>query len=359
MTSTWQLTNFNQVTNVGGVFATASSTCYVAFSDNSQGPGVGHTTDNGATWSLDIPNGSLNTDTARDKRGNEILTTIGAIFASYEGGCYEKIAGKDITFSQNVETFSEESFGVSGVHYPDGVTGNEVNGVGVSTDGGKTWSFHDIGLPSGDYPARYGAFPSETTWYVGSGSWSDVPVKNKVSPLSRNMTSLDVNSRVTVSREGTRYRHDKVESDYHWGAISKTTDGGRTFEKVFESRDYYMNEIDCSTTEICMAVGENGDSAVVLRTEDGGKSWATVMSVTSPLGENLMGCKMLSDTEAWVSGGTFDGGMVGHYYHTMDGGKTWDMQSLKNGYSMDLSFSDGTGCSPAMRELSSSVAMLK
>ena len=67
------------MTNVGGVFATASSTCYVAFSDNSQGPGVGHTTDNGATWSLDIPNGSLNTDTARDKRGNEILTTIGAI----------------------------------------------------------------------------------------------------------------------------------------------------------------------------------------------------------------------------------------------------------------------------------------
>ena len=229
----------------------------------------------------------------------------------------------------------------------------------MSTDGGKTWSFHDIELPSGDYPARYGAFPSETTWYVGSGSWSDAPVKNKVSPLSRNMTSLDVNSRVTVSREGTRYRHDKVESDYHWGAISKTTDGGRTFEKVFESRDYYMNEIDCSATEICMAVGENGDSAVVLRTEDGGKSWATVMSVTSLLGENLMGCKMLSDTEAWVSGGTFDGGMVGHYYHTMDGGKTWDMQSLKNGYSMDLSFSDGTGCSPAMREHSSSVAMLK
>jgi hypothetical protein len=245
------------------------------------------------------------------------------------------------------------------VHYPDGVIGDEVNGVGVSTDGGYSWSFFDTGLSSGQYPARYGAFPSDTTWYVGSGSWSDSPAHSKISPINRNSTSLEINSRVTINKAGGAHFRQGSATNYHWGAISKTTDGGKTFKKVYDSSEYYVNEIDCATTEICMAVAENDEGAIALRTENGGITWNTVMTVSSRNGESLMGCKMLSESEAWVSGGTFDGGMVGHYYHTTDSGKTWDMQALQNAYSMDLSFSDGTGYSPAMRELSSTVAVLK
>jgi hypothetical protein len=355
----WQLTNFDQVTNVGGVFATSPSECYVAFSDNSKGPGVGYSNDYGSTWSLDVPNGSLNTDTARDTKGNEIITTIGAIFASHDGSTYEPIEGKDITFSQNVETFGEQSFGVTGTHYPNGPVGEEINGVAVSSDGGVSWSFFDTGLSIDHYPARYAAFPSDTTWYVGSGIWSSSPVRSKVSATDRNTTSFDINNRVTVSKTDGAHFRQATASNYHWGAISKTTDGGKTFKKVYDTTDYYFNEIDCSTTNICMAVAENGESAIVVRTDNGGMTWDTVMSVSSKNGENLMGCKMLSDTEAWVSGGTFEGGMVGHYYHTVDSGKTWDMQSLQGGYSVDLSFSDGTGYSPAMTERYSGVAVLK
>jgi len=117
--------------------------------------------------------------------------------------------------------------------------------------------------------------------------------------------------------------------------------------------------IDCATEDVCMVVSQGGDDAYALRTENGGKSWETVLSITAPAGASLAACKMLSESEAWVSGGTFEKGMVGWYYHTVDGGKNWEKHTLDQAYSLDLSFADGNGFSPAMKELGSSIAVYK
>jgi photosystem II stability/assembly factor-like uncharacterized protein len=355
--ATWQFTDFDRVTSVGGVFATSDSDCYVAYTDNAKGPGIYETHDYGATWTMNGPNGFLNTDTARDSLGNEVISGIGGIFFSQKNGPYNKVS-QDISFSQNVETLGDNSFGVSGSHFP--LEGEMINGVALTTDAGNTWSYFDTGLDPDLFVARYAAFPSPTTWYVAQGSWISIGSSGR----GWNTTDTSywhINSRISVStKTGAVTVKAAPTGDRSFGAISKTTDGGKTFTKVYDSQGaYYMNEIDCFNTEVCMAVGENGESAIALRTEDGGKTWNTVKTKSSPAGFNLMGCKMLSEKEAWISGGTFEKGMVGYYFHTTDGGKTWTEDTLEKGYSIDLSFADGVGYSPAMMEFGSRVAVYK
>lgn len=358
--ASWQFTSFDEVTSVGGVYATSASDCYVAFSDNNKGPGVYVTNDYGASWFLDGPYGSLNTDTARDSLGNEVITSIGAIYVSQNNGPYEKIEGRDITFSQNVESLGDNTFGVSGTHFPNGVNSDAVNGVALTTDAGNTWSYYDTGLDEYKYVARYSSFPSSSTWYVAQGSWGSAG--GALNGWNTTDTSTwNINSRLSISSKNEAPTVKSLRGEtVHFGAISKTTDGGKTFSMVYNSNgEYYMNEIDCFSTEVCMAVGENGESAFAIRTENGGKTWNTVKTATSAAGFNLMGCKMLSEQEAWISGGTFEKGMVGYYFHTTDGGKTWTEDTLDKAYSIDLSFADGVGYSPALQELGSRVAVYK
>lgn len=359
-TATWQQTSFPQVTSVGGVYATSPTTVYVAYSDNTKGPGVAVSVDGGNQFSYEL-GGELNTDTARDKHGNEVITTVGGIFVSHSDESYELLAGKDITFSQNVETFGETSFGVTGTHYPQGVFGPVVNGVAVSNDGGVTFSYFDIGTDWSTYVARYSAFPSATTWYVAQGTWGSTTAKAMRNPA--NITKAwEYNAQLRQSSHagGLTYGSN-TKADFVVGAISKTTDGGKTFHEVYNTKGkYYFNEIDCSSTEICMAVAEDSFNAIVLRTEDGGKTWVEKLSLSDPKMASLAGCKMLSDSEAWVSGGTFNGGLIGWFYHTLDGGNSWEpLQTLPKGYSLDLSFSGSTGYSPAMSEFGSTLAILK
>lgn len=354
---TWQQSDFSQVTNVGGVFATAANECYAAVSDNSKGPGVEFSADSGDSWTFNGPYGSVNTDTAHDLIGNSVITTIGATFISQKNGPYTKVEGKGISFSQNVETLGENQFAVSGTHYPNGVVGEVINGVALTTDAGNTWSYHDTGLPWDTYVARYSAFPTKDTWYVAQGSW--VSSSSSDIALRTNISTWQVNSRVHSTGDSVQF-HQAPSMDVNFGAISKTTDGGKTFIKVYDTKGlYYMNSIDCVSAEICMAVAEDAYNAIAIRTENGGKTWDTVLSLSDSKMASLMGCKMLSENEVWLSGGTFSGGLVGWYYHSVDAGKTWELQSLEKGYSIDLSFSGGVGYSPAMSEVGSTVAVYK
>lgn len=150
-------------------------------------------------------------------------------------------------------------------------------------------------------------------------------------------------------------------SSWYWGAVSKTTDGGATFEKVYDLMGKsYFNGIHCSDTEHCMAVSENSDGAFVHSTTDGGKTWAEVM--TTETGVSLMGAYMLSENEAWVSGGApVKGILTGYFYHTVDGGQTWELETLPNALSMKIIFSKegNVGYSTALNRAASTVAVYK
>jgi len=372
---TWQLIDDFHATSVGGVYATSEDVCYAAYTDNFDGPGEWLSKDAGETFSQSL-GGWLNTDVAHDSTGNGIISTIGKTFSSINGEI-TAVPGRAITFSQNVENIGEGKFAVVGTHFTDGVLSLDSefkNGPAITTDSGATWEYYDTGLDGQTFVARYGAFPSDTTWYISQGSWLSIDASNqKMFDLNRNETNWkdagrtwNINAYASVNKLSSKklkvqFKNNFAEKEYNFGAISKTTDGGKTFTKIYDSQGkYYMNQIDCSSTEICTVVAESSEKGIAMRTENGGKTWTQVFETPqSNTDVSLIGCRMLSDNEIWISGGTFQGGVVGWFFHSTDGGKTWNQTDLRKGYAIDMSFSGNKGYATAMSELGSTISVYK
>jgi photosystem II stability/assembly factor-like uncharacterized protein len=254
-----------------------------------------------------------------------------------------------VMVAQEVRPLGTNGFVVVGrfTNAADGIT----NGVSVTTDGGVTWSTNGIGLAvHKGYMARYGSFPTSNTWYVTSGGW---PYYND-GKLSDDV-SVRPSARVSVylgEADDTplvTFMSAKNLQGIYPGAISKSTDGGKHWQKVYDSNGAYsMNQIDCFDADRCFAVGENGKLATVLSTIDGGVTWNNKMTLTGP--RSIHSVRMLSATEVWVAGGQPSVGpyatkeIVGTFYHTTDGGNTWDLTAF-NGYAYDMEWKDGIGYS--------------
>eukprot|EP01040_Poterioochromonas_malhamensis_P009112 gene9112-9870_t len=229
-----------------------------------------------------------------------------------------------------------------------------LNGVAVTRDYGLTWNGYSIGLPFRQgYNARYGSFPSEQVWYTTFGSWP-----NNADEKLTNGIRARVSGRISVYYDAgdtnpqiTFLSARNVIGSYP-GGIMKTINGGDTWFQVFNTKgQYYLNQISCFDVNNCYAVGENGKEAYVIATTNGGVNWDLKMTLTAP--RSLHAVQMVSLTEIFVAGGTPSVGpypdkeLQGEYYHSTDGGNTWDLTTY-NGYGFDLSFKNGIGYATAL-----------
>lgn len=255
--NTWQLSDI-KVTTLTGVAAISATEVYGAMGDNSLGPGLIHSTNACKTSDYIGPVGGMNLDVAFTPSGTVgAIATVSGVLLTQDGTTFKKVPDL-VGVSQNVEAFGSSSLAATGDFFLKS-TGKQANGVAVSTDNGASWNIFDIGLNSSTYVARYGAFPTATTWYVSSGSWP-YDASEKVENLSHKLSS-----RVRLNIEGERttaqFKDAKAKSSSvtgYPGAISKTTDGGATWTKVYDSNgSMYFNEIHCYDTENCLAVAEN------------------------------------------------------------------------------------------------------
>jgi photosystem II stability/assembly factor-like uncharacterized protein len=268
---------------------------------------------------------------------NGCVVGLGGIFLGPPNSAnYTRVPNLHV-ISQNVESFSTSGFGAVGQF---SLGRDAANGVAVSLDNGNTWNLFDIGLGDG-YSARYGSFPSESTWYVSSGMW---PSAKLTAAQGKKLLSkkIAVNEKNVAEYTATPSLRSGEDLGYY-GGISKTTDGGKTWTQVYDAQgEFYFNAISCFDETNCIAVGEN-DSGYIVGTSDGGATWKQLYFAD---GVSLIAAKMVSATEAWAAGGTQNAKrqLVGYYYHTTDGGATWELLTA-SGYVMDLSFNNGVGYS--------------
>lgn len=255
--NTWTLSDI-KVTTLTGVAAISANEVYGAMCDNTLGPGLLHSTDACKTNDYIGPAGGMNLDVAFTPSGLVgAIATVSGVLLTQDGTTFKKVPDL-VGVSQNVESFGSSSLGATGSFFLKS-SGKQANGVAVSTDNGASWNIYDIGLNSSSYIARYGSFPTATTWYVSSGSWP-YDSTEKVADVSHKLSS-----RVRLNFEGERTTAQvkdakaKVSSVTGYpGAISKTTDGGATWTKVYDSDGtMYFNQINCFDTENCLAVAEN------------------------------------------------------------------------------------------------------
>jgi len=237
----------------------------------------------------------------------------------------------------------EHGFGLAGL-YTD-VHAKQSNGAVVSMDGGATWKDYDMGF---DMPyARYGSFPSPTTWFIAAGIWPELsewdsdPEAHVLSSYVRrhNTKGYQFKRMMDTSRSSRRL----LQSVPYEAVISRTTDGGKTFQVVYNNTgNFYFNDISCFNTMKCWAVGEaESDSPTpgvrIIATADGGNTWTEQMYINDAT-YSLMDVQMVTEKEGWAVGGILARSITGAFYHTTDG-MNWKLeQQMPDEYAMSLSF---------------------
>lgn len=225
------------------------------------------------------------------------------------------------------------------------------NNIGISATG---FDYTLVPIPdtvvnSSDFLARYGAFPTNKTWYVTAGTF---PQQQWPAPSPSDLDSVRINKHVRVNQRSQGASFATSESTAKLAApngngfsaaIAKTSDGGKTWTSVYQdtTSQIYPNAINCWTESHYIAVLEGGSSRIIV-TRDGGKTWNVTQHDPDPH-SSLFAVKMLSDTEAWVAGGhPHAPNFEGHLFHTLDGGSTWTKEVKAGAYfvSMDMLSAD-------------------
>lgn len=163
----WVLNSKTSAALVTGVGAGTDDAVSAAAGDNGTGAFVERWSD-GAWVKSQIQAGML-LDSVTTPSGNIIATSIWGVFLSTDKGAtfttLDSVSG--VSQSANIYGSKLENFALVGSFAapdPNGGKPTSVTGVATSQDAGATWTV------SGDVPyARYGAFPSDNTWYVASG----------------------------------------------------------------------------------------------------------------------------------------------------------------------------------------------
>eukprot|EP01040_Poterioochromonas_malhamensis_P008348 gene8348-9031_t len=295
------------------VHAQSRSEVFAAAVDKTKGSVLLHSKDKGETWNeISTTGNNLDIAVTNDK---SLLCGVGTkiycIHLPLKANTSEEIIYSEVALR-------EEEL-INGVAYNSEVS----TGIG-------SWHYSNIGLsPKQGYFASGGSFPTPEIWYVTSGSW---PVQDPYvgSMLSGRLNI--VNGKMIHDINNYYYEFlslNLLNPRSYIGAISKTRDGGKTWIKIFDSDfKYYFNQIHCYDYDNCIVVGE------------GSFSYSSY---------SLHTCKMISNTEYWVAGGmkvhnhddqnNVKEVYMGIYYHSLDAGKTWSMNTLE-GYVYDLSFSE-------------------
>lgn len=267
---------------------------------------------------------------------------VGGIGLLVDGTWYTKdgkefLASKGevgILTTQAVYALGDDHFAFVG----EGTEEGSLGGVGYSTDGGEFFRAHkwptDLGIDP-DATARYGAFPSATTWYVSGGNW---PASQYDKQVAAANGKRHISQRLVVDLETGAYERVAPHADpngtatYH-AVMTKTTDGGKTWSVQFNhTGDYYYNQVDCFSETTCMAVAEgfendgSGAPGAHIHGTTDGETWEELFVFGADKAGSVLAVKMLSETEAWVAT-TYEHTIVDNgaaFLHTTDGGKTWD-----------------------------------
>ncbi len=182
-------------------------------------------------------------------------------------------------------------------------------GLAFSSDGGHTFDYRAWDI---DTSPRYASFVDEATGFITGGQWpyEETARFGKGTLLMNQHVSLD-----------TRDPGLRAEYEGYRGVIARTTDGGLTYEMLYDDYDrFYFNGIHFLDAQHGWAVAEGDEGAWVLRTTDGGVTWEE--SHFEPAG-SLMQIRMVDDLEGWAVGAVLTTGFKSLFLHTVDGGATW------------------------------------
>lgn len=247
-----------------------------------------------------------------------------------------------------------------------------------SNDGGMSFSFYQLDSPPLPNPdcmwARYSTFggANANVVYQTFGNW---PNNNNAMAKNSKRFRVDPHAEPAPLHLLPKRVQRGIASEacgYNAG-ITKSTDGGKTWQAVFSNTaDYYFNQIDCVDEVNCVVVGGSFWNATgpttggrIYTTHNGGSSWNLVYHSPSnaTYTNSLMSVRFsqVNSSEVWVGGAQeINGNPLGVMLKSSDMGNTWQKFETLDyvGEVLDMSFTkDGNAFASAITEFEDSTIL--
>jgi len=288
-----------------------------------------------------------------------VATVFGEQYSNDSGKTFYPSKGGGVTMSvkfigQNGD--GGMKYGLAGT-YLRGLT--QVQGVGITVDGGKTITSYETGLQA---IARFGTFPTEKVWYVSAGTWPGENVDDN--PYDDFSPRKGRPSRSPARRRAPPASVAVSATGQYMAQIAKTEDAGATWKTVFNTTgEFFFNAIDCApgNPDWCCAGGEaEHDSpspgARIHCTKDGGVTWTrTLWQPAEDTGDmwSVLTLQFASALEVWAAGAKLTTlAPFSWFLYSADGGITWTQNypQLLGNYVMGLSFIDSAHAFAIMQD---------
>lgn len=161
--------------------------------------------------------------------------------------------------------------------------------------------------------------------------------------LLRTLNAGEAWDKIDTNPYDTFIQLSFIDSKRGWainteGEVWRTEDGGRNWALISK-----LNSTDpnwdgfTSAEQITFTDSLRGwiiETFTVWRTEDGGRHWKEVFSVSDPRVKGQPGAGHFINNKGWICGSE------GQVYRTINGGKTWDVQTLRDAYIDHVFFVD-------------------
>ena len=314
----WEAAEPNLGTIVMGIDMKDAQNGLAVGGNNGSGPVIWRTLDGGDTWR--VANTDMLTMSYLDISMSDgdfgVTGGMGAFWMwggstrTDDGGrTWQKSGGPQfVAVYQDVEAIDDTHAALVGSW---GSVRQYYDGVNYTSDGGRTWTGGDWGID--DYP-RYVSFANPNVGYVSGGHWPSDSARS-MSPWEGRAISQHMRLPMTFDDPVA-----KAESTGYRGVVAKTTDSGRTWELILDMDGLYFNGIHFIDEMNGWVVGEGEDTAKILHTTDGGRTWVEQWSGTA----TLMQVRMVNSRVGWAAGGDLSSRRpTTLILHTTDGGETW------------------------------------
>jgi len=304
------------------------NTGYTTFTDGSSAPQIVKTTNAGLNWTA-VGSGSvvMPMGFAASHDSSTHVASVGVLSNDYstDGTTFQK---------SRLGPFASQS-----VKYEAGrFVAAKTDGAAHSTTG-ALWT--STSKPALKYPGtgRYVASPSKDVIYLTAGQWPHAPPPPP--SAGANTVKLTRNLRVHHSDKWMSARFEPVGAEAsdlsveanttgYTAELWKSEDGGKTWASLLSVvGEFYFNDISCADDNTCIAVGEGfsqdgstSPGARVYVTTDG-KTFAKKYQGED--GSSLMAAKSISATEHWAGGISKAGAAFAPTLalHSTDTGATW------------------------------------